>query len=65
MTGLVRLSYRDDDGDEITVSSNREVLDAIQSGGSGAKIMKFNVRDVRGDSGTDNSEPNSPHKEVV
>ena len=64
MSGLVRLSYRDEDGDEITVSSNREVLDAIQSCSSAVKILKFNVRDVRGESMSDTSEPNSPVKEV-
>ena len=57
--GVVRLSYKDDDGDEITVSSNREVQDALQSSGS-VKILKFNVKDMKEESGSDNSEPNSP-----
>ncbi|XP_063690107.1 uncharacterized protein LOC134822782 [Bolinopsis microptera] len=57
--GVVRLSYKDDDGDEITVSSNREVQDALQSSGN-VKILKFNVKDMKEESGSDNSEPNSP-----
>lgn len=59
VSGSVRLSYKDDDGDEITVSSNREVQDALQSSGN-VKILKFTVRDLKEESGSDNSEPNSP-----
>ena len=74
MSEAVRLSYKDDDGDEITVSSNREVLDAMQSccaakdpGFASPKILKFAVRDPRDEqqSGSENSEPNSPMKEVL
>ena len=33
--------------------------DALQSSGN-VKILKFNVKDMKEDSGSENSEPNSP-----
>ncbi|XP_063686956.1 uncharacterized protein LOC134820489 [Bolinopsis microptera] len=54
--GNVRLSYIDDDDDEITVSSNREVVDALNSLSKNGCCIKLKIKDVTDESGSDSGD---------
>ncbi|KAL5250547.1 hypothetical protein ACHWQZ_G016321 [Mnemiopsis leidyi] len=57
--GNVRLSYIDDDDDEITVSSNREVVDALNSLSKNGCCIKLKIKEVTDESGSDSGEQQS------
>lgn len=64
--GNIRLSYIDDDQDEITMSSNREVADALNSLSKTSDCIKLKIKDkdYTDESGSDTCETQVPEGET-